>query len=204
MTTISTRHLEGLARDLLHEVAIDPPVDAYQLAARCGVELRPVGGARATLDLDRLVLRYPHRVRPARLHMAICHELGHWLLYRDGLDHHDEAAADYLGGALLLPREAFVRDLAATGWDLDQLRQRHPHASAQAIVVRMTQVSPATASVWDAGRLHRVYGEHDVEGARALVDRALETETPIRDGDVSAWPVLDGAFRRVLVVERAA
>lgn len=204
MSTISPRHLEGIARELLDELALDAPIDAFTLAARCGCTLRPVGGARASLDPDTLELRYPHRVRLARLHMMICHELGHSLLYRAGLDHRDEAAADYLAGALLLPREAFLRDLAETDWDLPSLQARHPNASAQGIVVRMTQVSPATASVWDAGRLHRVYGdEHDLEEARRLVDLALELEQPVCVNDVRAWPVIDRRFRRVIVVRRA-
>jgi hypothetical protein len=54
--------------------------------------------------------------------------------------------------------------------------------------------------VWDAGRLHRVYGEHDVEAARVLVDAALEREQPVADGALRAWPVIDGRWRRVLVV----
>jgi len=199
---ISPRHLEGIAREVLDGCAIGAPVDVRLLVSRCGLQLRPWGKAYGQLSGD--VIRYPIKAREARQAFTIAHELAHWALARAGEDDRDEDAADYLAGALLLPRARFMADLAATGWDLDQLRQRHPHASAQAIVVRMTQVSPATASVWDAGRLHRVYGEHDIATARALVDRALEVEAPIRDGDVSAWPVLDGSFRRVLVVARAA
>lgn len=201
---ISARHLEGLARELLTETATDPPVDALRLAAQCGLEVRAIGGSEASIDLDRGVLHAPLRARPTRLHGRVAHELGHWLLFRDGLNHHDEDAATYLGGCLLLPRETFLRDMKETDWDLDALQLRHPNVSAQAIVVRMTQVSPATASVWDHGRLHRVYGEHDIEEARRLVDLALELEEPIEVGMVRAWPVIDGRWRRVLVLARAA
>lgn len=201
---ISPRHLEGLARELLEETGASPPIDALVLATLCGLELRPRGGSNAQIDIATNVLSYPIRVRPTRQHGLVAHELGHWLLWRAELEHLDEEAATYLAGALLLPREAFLRDLAATGWDLFALQNRHPNASAQMIVVRMTQVSPATASVWDAGKLHRVYGEHDVEAARRIVDLVLELEEPIEVGDKRAYPIIDGAHRRVIVVRRAA
>lgn len=199
---ISPRHLEGLAREIHDATGIEPPVDAFVLAEACGVVVRPWSRADGMRIGDEV--HYPVRARLVRQHGVIAHELGHWLLERDGKDPRDEASADYLAGALLLPRAAFLRDLAETDWDLFALQLRHPNASAQMIVVRMTQVSPATASVWDAGKLHRVYGEHDVEEARRVVDLALELEEPIEVGEVRAFPVLDGAWRRVLVVRRAA
>lgn len=200
---ISPRHLEGIARELLEGCGISSPVDIRLLAHRCGLELRPWGKSYGQLTTDG-VIRYPLKVRETRQAFTIAHEISHWAIARAGEDDRDEAAADYLAGALMLPRETFLRDLAETDWALDALQLRHPHASAQGIVVRMTQVSPATASVWDHGRLHRVYGEHDIEEARRLVDLALELEEPIEVGPARAWPVLDGAWRRVLVVRRAA
>lgn len=197
---ISPRHLEGVAREVHEQTNAPTPIDALALATACGLELRPVGGSRAEVDVEAGVIRCPLRVRDVRLHGLIAHELGHWLLWRSLLDHHDERAAQYLAGALMLPRAVFARDLGAFDWDLDALREQHVHASAQMIVVRMTQVSPATASVWDAGKLHRVYGAHDIAAARPLVDRVLTTERPERDGGLRAWPAFDGSWRRVLVL----
>lgn len=47
--------------------------------------------------------------------------LGHWLLRRHGYDGADEAAADYLGAALIAPRAAFVRAHRVHGDGLDKL-----------------------------------------------------------------------------------
>lgn len=200
----SPRHLEGLARQIHEETGAEAPIDAFVLAEACGLTLRPWSKAHAEIDLDAAVIRYPSRVRSERMHFRVGHELGHAVLVRAGESDQDESDVDYLASALLLPRARFLADLAETDWDLDAMRARHPNASAQAIVVRMTQVSEATASVWDAGRLHRVYGEHDTEADRELVNRVLEREVPVRDGVVVAWPVFEGQWRRVVVVRRAA
>jgi hypothetical protein len=55
---------------------------------------------------------------------AVGHELGHWLLRRHGVQVDDEErAADYLGGALLAPRRAFIAARRAVGDDLAELAE---------------------------------------------------------------------------------
>jgi hypothetical protein len=196
--------LEGIAHDI-HNVTGDLlPVDAFQLAARCGLQLRAMPGASGSIDLEAGVIRYPSRARLVRQHGVVAHELGHWALWRAEEDHTTEWAARYLAGALLLPRRAFTADAQATDWDLDELRQRHPYASAEMIVVRMTQVSLACAWVWDDGAVRRRYGVADDDGVEAIVDRVLCSEAPLRDGADRAWPLLERDHRRVLVVRLAA
>jgi Zn-dependent peptidase ImmA (M78 family) len=199
----SPRHLEGLARQIHDETNAEAPIDAFALAEACGLTLRPWSKAHAEIDLDSGVIRYPSRARIERQNFKVLHELAHAVLVRAHESDRDETDVDYLASALLLPRARFLADLSACDWDLDALKARHPRASYQAIVVRMTQLSDATASVWDAGKLHAVYGLHDTTDDRAIVDEALALERPVR-GLLSAFPIIDGAYRRVLCVRRAA
>jgi hypothetical protein len=68
----------------------------------------------------------------------------------------------------------------------------------------MCQVSPsATVGIWDQGSLNVKASCGRGRDDRELVDAALATEQPII-GDVSAWPMLDGVHRRVVVIARAA
>lgn len=89
---------------------------------------RPIHGPAALLrvgDAWRIVLS---RSLPQRYALfAIAHELGHWLIARHGLvgaagvGDDEERAADYLGGALLAPRRAFLAARRALGDDLSAL-----------------------------------------------------------------------------------
>lgn len=54
---------------------------------------------------------------------AVGHELGHWLLRRDGGISDSERAADYLGAALLAPRRAFLTARRAVGDDFTALAE---------------------------------------------------------------------------------
>lgn len=55
---------------------------------------------------------------------AVGHELGHWLLRRHGVQVDDEErAADYLGGALLAPRRAFLAARRVVGDDFAELAE---------------------------------------------------------------------------------
>lgn len=203
MPAMDCMDLEGIARDIHESTGNLLPVDAFTLAQLCGVKLRAVPGAMGSLDLEAGVIRYPARARVVRQHGVIAHELGHWALAEAGEDHTHERSARYLAGALMLPREAFLRDCAGTDWDLDELRRRHPNASAEMIVVRMTQVSPACAWVWDDGAVRRRYGRSQGEDVEAIVDRVLAEGAPQRDGSLRAWPLLEQGHRRVVVVRAA-
>lgn len=201
---MDTADLEGIAADLHASTGDLLPVDAFELAHLCGLELRAWSRADGSVNLESGVIRYPARARHVRKHGVVAHELGHWALHQVNEDHHAEWAARYLAGALLLPRAAFLRDAWACDWDLEELQRRHPHASAEMVVVRMTQVSPACAWVWDDGRVRRTYGANAGEDVEAIVGRVLASEAPLRDGAVRAWPLLERGYRRVVVVRLAA
>lgn len=200
---MDVQELEGIARDVHDQTGLDAPIDAFEIAAAMELICKPWMRADGARVGD--VVHFPSKARDSRQHGTVAHELGHWLLDFHGHDARNERAARYLAGALMLPRQRFVRDCETTDYDLDELQRIHMHASAEMIVVRMTQVSPATAWVWDAGKLSRVYGvPSDDESIAGLVDRVLTLEEPCREGHVRAWPRFDGQWRRVLVVARAA
>lgn len=200
--------LEGIAAEVHDALGLPCPMDAFVLAA--ALELAVRGWARGGGSLTGDTVRYPVKARVVRQHFVVAHEIGHWLLKRARIDIGEdeyafEAEADYLAAVLLLPREVFEADRDRTGWDLFALRDLHPNAPASLIATRLCQLSPAAAAtVWDAGRLHRWTGAPDIALDRELVSLALEDERPAREGNVIAWPVLDGRWRRVVVVRRAA
>lgn len=196
--------VEGIAHEAWEGTGGLLPVDAFELAGLLGVELLTWAKADGKCDVERNAIHYPGKARPTRQHGVIAHELGHWLLHRAGEDHHAEWAARYLAGALLLPRTPFVRDCWASDWDLHHLQRLHPNASAEMIVVRMTQVSDACAWVWDDGAVRRRYGATGDESVEAIVDRVLASEAPERVDDMRAWPMLERGHRRVVVVRLAA
>lgn len=204
MHQLDATDLEGIARDVHDATGGIVPVDAFDLATACGLTLRATPGANSGIDLEAMVIRYPARSRAVRQHGAIAHELGHWALWQAEEDHRVERHARYLAGALMLPREAFRRDVYTCDWDLDAIRGRHPNVSAEMTVVRMTQVSDACAWVWDDGAVRRRYGTSDDEGVDAIVDRVIRESAPVHDGDVHGWPLLEPGHRRVIVVRAAA
>lgn len=197
---ISTNHLEGIAKCVHDDTGVSSPVDAFVLAAALGYTLKP--GARATHDHARRIIRYVVKTRHERTSFDVLHECGHGLLIDDGIPDHEEADADYLASCLLLPRIDFLRHLRETDWDLFEMKRRHPNASHQAIAVRMCALSPAAVSIWDGGKWHASYGTPDTDSDRELANDVLGHGMPVR-GRTSAYPLFDGAFRRVIVVRAA-
>lgn len=188
--------LEGIAQELLDVALMEAPVDAMELAACCGLEVR-LSEIRDALLYDGTIY-VSRRARISRIHLLVAHELGHWALAR-AAQADSERDADYLAGALLVPRRALERDLRS-GWDLDALRAMHVHAPASTIATRIAQVREATAAIYDQGRLSRRVGP-ELASERELVARVLGEERAVRvDATTGAWPVIEGRSRRVIVV----
>jgi hypothetical protein len=201
----SPRHLEGIAKQVHDKTGIRRPVDAFRLAHLCGLEVR--FWSKRYGRLDEKTVFCPGAVRIQRQHRIVAHEVAHWLLRFAHCDDRDEDAADYLALALMLLRGPFERDLAETEWNLFALLDRHPNVSAQAMCVRMTHLSPCATSVYDQGSRTALYlGEGAYEDASdaELADAALAREAMVRDGLAVAYPFIEGRYRRIVVVRRAA
>jgi hypothetical protein len=206
---------EGAAAELLDVTCTTAPVDALTLASACGLEVRQ--RRRAGAQLDENVLWVEEGARPERLQGLVAHELGHLVLDRASLEQ-SERGATYVGGALRLPRREMLRDLRETAWSLDALRARHPHASATAIAVRITQLRTACLALFDVNdrvRPWRVAGEsigRDLAARPTALEHELALEAwqaghEVRWGElVVAHPLPDYApgEHRVLVVGHAA
>lgn len=193
----STR-LEGIAEDLLASAGFgDEPVDGTALAACCGLEV--VFSDVSECILLEPAIYVPLHAREQRVHGLIGHELGHWAMRRIRQPDRDEREADYLAGALIVPRRWLLPRLRR-GWDLDALRREHPYASAEMLAHRIVQCREAHAAIYDDRRLRRRLGL-PIARERELVDEALATRAPVRVDDLTgAWPVFDGAWRRVVVL----
>lgn len=201
---------EEAAAEVIASTNTSTPVDAFRLATACQHEVRFRVGAN---ERRGNVIYINPRMRPQRQHGRIAHELGHFVLERHEIVD-SEPGAKWAGGALLLPRLAYSRDLTRTAWSITRLRELHVNASATACAVRITQLRDAVASVIDPTgrrapwrtvspwiqerRLRRVSAWE-----RKLAARAYETREEVQ-GDQLCWatPLLDGPRdeHRVLVV----
>lgn len=205
---------EGAAAELSRETGCDePPVDAFELADCCELEIEPAPIATAQLDHSKRLIKLNVSMRPVRQHMSIAHEVGHFALIRAELENTCPAAI-YIGGALMMPWGFFDRDLQRFAWSLTALRARHVNASATAIAVRITQLRDAVATVLDpTGRKKpwRVVSPWVSEKRfrrvsaweRDLATRAYDAGEELRGDELCyAVPLLDGPpdEHRVLVV----
>lgn len=91
-------------------------------------------------------------VRPdpsvGRFNQAIAHELAH-LVIGDEAGENLEPACQRCGAALLLPREAFLRDVWALKWDLVALFHRWRYCSMESVASRISDLQPGSvATAW--------------------------------------------------------
>jgi hypothetical protein len=208
---------EGAAAELLDATCTTAPVNVLDLAAACGLDVQYWARAGAKTDLDAATVWVESRARPERLQGLVAHELGHVALDRAGLEQ-SERGATYVGGALRLPRREMLRDLRETAWSLEALRARHPHASATAIAVRITQLRTACLALFDPnGRTPpwRVAGEtigRDLAARPTALEHELAVEAwveqrEVRRGELlvaTPLPHYTEGEHRVLVVGHAA
>lgn len=194
--------LEGIAQDVLDASLCGetPPVDAIELAACCGLHVEYSNVRDALLYDDTIYIS--RRISALQLHIKVAHEIGHFALRR-AREENSEASADYLAGALMVPRRSLLVSLRG-GWNLDELRALHAHAPATTIAARVAQVREGTAAVYDRGLLARRIGpEHPRE--LELMRAAMELGVPVRENDLAgAWPVFTGSCRRVIVLAPVA
>lgn len=124
--------LEGVAEGAYREAKLDPtdPNVVHLARVLLGPNAvtrgpRPLSGPAALIRVGESWRIVISRSLPrAYALFAIGHELGHWLLARHGYQGSgpdEEMAADYIGGALLAPRSAFLTAYRAVGNDLPEL-----------------------------------------------------------------------------------
>ncbi|WP_428304427.1 ImmA/IrrE family metallo-endopeptidase [Lacipirellula sp.] len=232
--------LEGVAREILVEAEVrEPPVDCLLLADRLGlVVARDQPVANGALQPRARFVKLARGVAPAaetiflaeeprreRRHWAVAHEIGESRAFRvfaefdvdpsEAPPAAREAVANALAGALLLPREWFVRDGARVDWDLFELKAMYATASHELIARRMLEAPPAIiVTLADQGRCvwrrssssHRppplTPPERDAwttahqQGRPVQCERA---ELPEGIVDVRAWPIHEEGWKREII-----
>src|SRR5262249_33886889 len=145
----------------------EPPIDVMCVANQLGLAVawddRQAGRARlvALAGAAKLApsIFVRHDVRTERQQWAVAHEIGEALSEKIfgqlGVDpsaaprQAREIVANRIAAAILLPRDSFVADGAALGWDLLALKQRYCTASHELIARRMLDCSvPICVSVY--------------------------------------------------------
>jgi hypothetical protein len=201
--------LEELATRVLERVDAHLPVSPDVVALRLGLTVVDGGRGCEGLLLDELgQIVVDDTQRPERRAFAIAHELGHYLLRRHGQSD-GECAANYVGAALLLPRDELERDLRRYGWDLLRLQARHRWASFEAIARRIVSLRHARAFVFDKpleGQCRPSWysvpwGLAPLHVEREAARLAAEAGAPVElYGGLSAWPVSERAWHRVITL----
>ncbi len=165
--------LDAVATETLAKAGIgEPPIDAVAIAKCLGLAVawddRQSGRARIVNlasgggELGKSIfLRHDERLE--REHWAVAHEIGESLAERVfadlGIDplaapkHARELVANGIASRLLLPRDMFGVDGAASNWDLLALKDRYTTASHELIARRMLDFpSPVIIAVYDQNR----------------------------------------------------
>ncbi|MBZ0121081.1 MAG: ImmA/IrrE family metallo-endopeptidase [Sandaracinaceae bacterium] len=198
---------EGAAEELLDGARLSAPIDAFKVARACELDVVPYSGPDARLEGH--VIRLNTRMRETRQHFRILHEIAHLALARHRMED-SEDGANWVAGALLLPRRAFGRDLAKTAWSLPRLRELHCNASAEAIAIRTVQLRDAVATIIDGRKVSKRLWSPWIDESRLrrltrfereLAAEALERGEEVRGDELCyAVPVIEGRWRRVIVV----
>jgi Zn-dependent peptidase ImmA (M78 family) len=218
--------LDAVAGSALGAVSLGtPPVDAFAVAASCGMTVAWDDGQQGRARLvQRLGLRNPARAiilvkrddRSERMQWSVGHELGELLAPRVfshlGIDPREarpgvrEQIANQLAGRILVPSDCFAGDAAKCGWDLPRLKKRYATASHELIARRMLECSPPVIiTVFDHGRQtwrrSNAAGRMPPLSTRELKcwKAAHETGEATRIEGVQCWAVHEPYWRREII-----
>lgn len=232
--------LEAVACEILAEAEVrGPPVDCLLLADRLGLvvardQVLVNGAQQPRARFVKLstgmapaaeTIFLAEEPRRERRHWAVAHEIGESRAFRVfvelGVDPSEappasrEAVANALAGALLLPRDWFVRDGVRVEWDLFELKSIYVTASHEMIARRMLESPPSViVTLADQGRCVWRRGNRQsrppalTPPERAAWNAAHEGGRPARcdrgelpDGvdDVRAWPIHEAGWKREII-----
>jgi hypothetical protein len=210
---------EGIASAIHERAELDVPIDPWKVVASFK-NVRVAWGhphERPHVEYDEegpVIVLTPNQ-RRERQGFALLHELAHLLLAAHGVQNDDEHA-DWLAGAILLPRDHVLRALRR-GTAIEELVEVHKHASQEAIVRRVVALSTGrVAWVWDAEPVARDPYKLVTPGWRwslktptplewDAMRRARETRSIVEDarGGVRAWVAEDRPWIRVFCLSDA-
>lgn len=175
-----------------------PKADPRSMAVNyCQLQLAPWG--RTKPRLQNGVIWYPANAPEVSVVWWVGHEVGHRLLDDAGarLDGARlERAASRIGGAITLPRRAYLRDFMVTGWNLDALMDLWPLASRWVHARRIVDLyrDGAIASRWRRGKVERVstdgitVPEKPCRTERELARHAMAGNVAACRDRLRAWP----------------
>lgn len=142
--------LEGIARWFLEEAGLEePPVRPRALAYAWGMELMPTR-ERVHLRSTNAIVYYDVGASPVQRVGDTFHELGHVAMREANFDagEDEERFAGFLAGALACPRQAYIRDLRASRWNLAEMVRRY-ECSWEIAARRIVDVRSAAVTIVD-------------------------------------------------------
>lgn len=154
--------------DLLTYLGVEPPIDSFRIAERCGVRVIPwefgseVSGLLVQIGHIKAIGVNQHHP-DARQRFTVAHELGHYFLRHTnemtvdlvdplGDTHFNlnpvmERQANRFAAQLLMPERHIRLDFRRFGGDLDILRLRY-QVSEQALWIRLSELRLVETANW--------------------------------------------------------
>jgi Zn-dependent peptidase ImmA (M78 family) len=208
--------VEKEAAALLEKVGIRcPPVDAYLVAQRLGlnIQIDPVlktrGFSRRRWDLETIVLGSKNPNKSVRKEFTIAHEIGEVTLKGKVEEPYLEDACNLLAVNLLLPKGWFIRDIKACDFDLFELKKIYSTVSHEVISFRMLEFRPMIITIFDNGKLYRRRSSYHfrIRSSYPLERQCLEEATAggektfLTDEKMSVkgWPIFTEDWKRVIL-----
>lgn len=204
---MSFRSWEANAEQLRAEIGLDDQhVHPRIIVGKCELELVPTRPRTGPCYTGTRVY-YDPTTGPERQAGTMSHELGHVANQRYG-EEDSERAASYVGAAILVPRRALDRALKKKGWNLDELRRDFEHASAELLARRIADLREAVVTITDGRRILARVASPWLPSPRpgltrdeqAVLRRAVETRRRVDEGWISATPVYEAGYQRVIVI----
>ena len=217
--------LDGLAAEVLASAEIGrPPVDAFLVAQRLGVEIllddAQAGRARHKRLAGRPVILLRPDERPERLQWAAAHELGeviaHRVFERLDMDESDvqpalrEQSANLLATRLLLPFGWFTDDVRRVDGDLPTLKAIYRTASHELLAWRLLDLPvESTVTVFDHGRITRRRSNGGRRPSSLTPPECAVWQETHRTGDpheqrhgevrIRCWPIHEPGWKREIL-----
>ena len=226
--------IRDITLDILTRCGItSPPVDLDKVVARFHAGVVRSGHVAESALLhtpESWTIKVNREFRQERAAFRIAHELAHiyWSYPRNhqgdpSLGGKLERYCSKFASLLLCPHQWLVRDAPASDHDLAALKRIYANVSHEALAIRLSYLTAMVVTIFDNGQLYRRFSSPGLgyppagQGPETEIYEAVDIYSQFREKSgvikwsgterkvrVRGYPVIDGAFRRIILVTTPA